>query len=229
MSPGLTALAVAVVAGGVIAVATRDARSTIIATTLVAVGSPILAGTLLLPLALAARLVSALLAAYLLWVAVRGQPATAGSPIGWPAEALVACAAGVAGFAGAMAASGALAGPPEATAAGIALLVAAAAPLFVGRDALRMTIGALLAAQGASLIGAGFAGAPASMDQLALAVLVATLGAVGAALIVRAREGSGGLELGARRPFGARATQSPGTAPGPAGAPGIGRHLGPRP
>jgi len=204
MSPGLVALAIVLVAAGVIAVAARDARSAIVAVTIVGVASPVLAEALPQPLSLAARLLAAILAGYLLWATVRGRSSTAGSSIGWPAEVLVAAGAGVATASATIGAPALVAGPAAAVMAGVALLVVSAAPLLVGRDALRVTVGALLAVQGASLVRAGVAGPAVAVEELAVAGLIATLGGIGAALVVRAREGSGGLELGARRPASPR-------------------------
>jgi hypothetical protein len=84
--------------------------------------------------------------------------------------------------------------------AGVTLLVVAAAPLLVGRDALRLATASLVAVHGAWLVRAGFGAAPAAVEELAFAALVAALGGAGAALVARARSGSAGLELGARRP-----------------------------
>jgi len=204
MSPGPVALAIAIVAAGVIATASRDARLAIVAATVVGVGSPVLTTTLPEPLPLAVRLLASILAGFLVWAAVRGQPTTSGSPIGWPSDALIAGGAGVAAASGISAVSAGLAGLPEAAAAGVALLAVVAAPLLLGRETLRLAIAAVLAVNGAWLLRTGIAGPPAPIDELAIAGLVATLGGIGAALIVRARDGSGGLELGARRPVIAR-------------------------
>ena len=56
-----------------------------------------------------------------------------------------------------------------------------------------------LAVHGAWLVRGGLVGATVPAEELALAVLVVALGAGGAAMIARARGGSGTLDLGARR------------------------------
>lgn len=219
MSPGLVALAIAIVAAGVIALATRDARTGIVAATIVTIATPVFGAALPAPLPLAARLVAGILAGYLLWAAVRGRATTSGSSIGWPAEVLLAGAAALAAGSAGLASSG-LAGPVEATAAGAALLTVAVGPLLVGRDTLRVALAAIVALHGVWLTRAGILGPAASAgEELAVAALVASLGGVGAALVIRARGGSGGLELGGRRTVGVRERllgRGPAPAPGSA-------------
>ncbi len=132
MNPILAGIALAVVAGAVVAVASRDARAAILGLAVALIGSPVLAEPLPTPLGLATRFVGAVLAAYLLWVVARDRPqagapsaTTGGSHIGWPAEVLVAAAAAVVGFAAHGLGAPAL-GPMLASAAGFA--VAAARP-----------------------------------------------------------------------------------------------------
>ena len=205
MSAGLAALAIGLAAAGVLSVGTRDTRSSIVALAVVAVVSPVLATGLPEPLALAARLLAGLLAAYLLWASVRGTASQAPSPIGIDAALALAVAGGLAGYFGAVSAVGgaspgdAGAPVPEAVAAGVALLATGAPALFAGRDALRASVGALLVVHGAWLVRGGLVGSTSAAEELALAVLVVALGAGGAALIHRARVGSGTLDLGARR------------------------------
>ena len=106
MNPILALVALAVVGGAVVVVAARDTRTVLLALVVTLVASPLLADPLSAPLGLAARLVGAILATYLLWVVARdgGEAGllpspTEGSRIGWPAEILVGAGAAVVGFA----------------------------------------------------------------------------------------------------------------------------------
>jgi hypothetical protein len=83
-------------------------------------------------------------------------------------------------------------GPAEAQAAGFALAAVAAAPLLVGRDALRLSVGAVLLLQAAVLIRQGLDAAPSNLEQLVLAGLTIALGGA-AAVIVTAARAAGGL------------------------------------
>ncbi len=215
MSPALVGLAVAVVAGGVVAVTVRDARVAVLGLALAGVLGPFLADPLPGALPLAARIVAALLVAYLLWVVLRADAPTRGSAIGWPAEALLAaaCAVAGAGFAGAATAAAAggsgpfvaaldgrpLTGPPEALVAGFALAALSVAPLAGGRDALRIGVGLLLAIHAALLVRAALAGPASELEQLAAAALVAVLGSAVAGLSAAAIRLTGGLALAAER------------------------------
>jgi hypothetical protein len=69
MSPGLAALAVAVVAGGIIAVSSREARVAVLGLILAGVTAPLIGDPLPDPLALASRVIAMVLGGYLLWVA----------------------------------------------------------------------------------------------------------------------------------------------------------------
>ena len=101
----LAGVAVAVIAGAVVVVSTPTPRVLVLAVAAVLVASPLLADPLPTPLALIARTLGAVLAVYLLWIAIREQPSAAvppitleGTRIGWPAVALLAAAATVAGL-----------------------------------------------------------------------------------------------------------------------------------
>jgi hypothetical protein len=191
---GLAAVAVAIVAGGVIAVSAREARVGVLGLTLCAVTVPLMGGALPEPLPLAARLVAAILAGYLLWMAVRRQPLTRGSTLGWPVEALLAIGAGVAGFA-ASGFAGPAGGPPEAEATAFALAALAIGPLLVGRDILRLAIGLVLSVLAGSVGRVALVGSPSPLEQLVLAGLtVAVAGAAGTIARGSIRAGSG-LEL----------------------------------
>jgi hypothetical protein len=68
VNPILAAVALAVIAGSIAAVSTREARTAVLALALVLVVSPLLADPLAEPAGLAARLIGANLAAYQLWI-----------------------------------------------------------------------------------------------------------------------------------------------------------------
>ena len=202
MNPILAAVALAVIAGSIAAASAREARTAVLAIALVLVVSPLLADPLAPPAGLAARLIGAMLAAYLLWIVVRGRPAsgiaapdTGGSRIGWPAEVLVAGAAAVVGFA-AHGLGAPAAGPPIASAAGFAVAAVSVAPALTGRDALRVGLGLLLLADAALLVRVGLGGTPGPLEALVTAGLIASVGGAVAAGSMAARlDGAGGFEL----------------------------------
>lgn len=193
MNPILVGVAVAVIAGAIVTVSVRDARTMILGLAVVLVASPLLADPLASPLGLAARLVGSILGAYLLWIVVRDRPTegsvvtpTDGSRIGWPAETLVAAAAALVGVAahglgapavGAVAASG----------AGFAVAALAVLPTLTSRDVLRMGVGSTLLVEAALLVRTGLGGTPEAMEQLLTAGLVVAMCAVVAAVAFAAR------------------------------------------
>lgn len=202
MNPLLAGVALAVIAGSVAAASTRDARTAILALAVTLVLSPLVADPLASPIGLAARLVGAVLASYLLWIAVRGgstvggaRAETDGSRIGWPAEALVAGAAAVTGFAAHGLGAPAL-GPAMASAAGFAVAAVAVVPIITGRDAIRLGVGLMLLIDAALLVRAALGGTPGDLEQLLTAGLIAALGgALATATIAAHAEGAGGFEL----------------------------------
>lgn len=212
MTPALAVIAVAVAAGAVLSISARDLRLALIGIAVVAVGSALLVDPLSSPLILAIRIVGALLAAALLWTVVvasheeatawgrRGNrgpvDADAGSPLGWPAEALIATGAAFAGLGiAANITSGGFsvvgAGPTEVTvglsaaspiaAAATVSLVLGLAPAMFGRSAIRGAIGLLLVVHGAIGLRIALAGAPADLEQLVFAGLVIACASVGLA------------------------------------------------
>jgi len=228
MDPVLAGVALLVVAGSVIVVSVRDARATLLALAVVLVGSPLLSDPPVAPLGLAARSIGAVLAVYLLWIATRGRSdpggdpvPTEGSRIGWPADVLLAAAAGVAG-ATVLGPSGpgAGAGWPGAAglagAAGFALGVLSIAPILTGRDVLRIGLGLIMLVDAGSLIRAALGGAPTSFEQLLGAGLLVAVAGVLAALVMAARvEGTAGLALVAdSRPAGRRSSDVRPVGPG---------------
>lgn len=200
MNPILAVIALAVVAGTVVAVASRDARATILGLAVVLIGSPVLADPIPAPLGLAARIVGAILAAFLLWVVVRDRPragvpgaATAGSRIGWPAESLVAAAALVVGFAAHGLGAPAM-GSPLASAAGFAVAALAMPAVLTGRDVLRVGLGSILLVVAALLVRAALGGTPDELEQLISSGTLVVLAGTLATLAGSARaDGTGGF------------------------------------
>jgi hypothetical protein len=195
MNPVLGAVAAAVLAGAVVAVSVREGRLAVVGLAATLIFAPLLADPLDTPLGLAARLAGGILAAYLLWIAVRDGGITSGSTLGWPAEALLAAAAFVVGV-GTHGLGAPALGPAEAQAAGFALAALAIVPVATGRDVLRIGIGLFLLLQAALLVRVGLDGNPSELEQLVTAALVAALGGAVAALGYAARsDGPGGFEL----------------------------------
>ena len=210
MNPVLGAVAVVVVAGAVVAVSARDGRLAVVGLAATLVFAPLLGSPLDAPLGLAACLAGGILAAYLLWIAVRGGGMTGGSRLGWPTDALLAGAAFVVGL-GTHGLGAPALGPVEGHAAGFALAALAVVPVATGRDVLRIGIGLFLLLQAALLVRVGLDGNPSQLEQLVTAALVAALGGAVAALGYAARsDGPAGFELATewrvriRRPLDAR-------------------------
>jgi hypothetical protein len=194
----LAAVALAVVLGGVLAVSARTPRVAVFGLIVVMVGSPLLADPLPDSLALAIRIVGAILAGELLWIAVRGHDArTEGSRLGWPAEALLAAAGAAVGF-GSYGLGAQASGPMEAQTAGFALAALAIVPVANGRDTVRIGLGLNLLTAGALLVAAALGGTPIPAQHVVLAVLVVAVGGTTAAISFAVR-GDGGFELGDER------------------------------
>lgn len=200
MNPILAGIALAVVAGTVVAVASRGARMTMLGLVVVLIGSAVIADPIPAPLGLAARFVGAVLATYLLWIVARdrsrpGAPAasTGGSRIGWPAEALLAAAAFVVGFAAHGLGAPAL-GSSLASAAGFAVAALAIAPVLTGQDVLRVGLGSLLLVDAGLLVRAALGGTPNELEQLITSATLVVLAGTVATLAGSARaEGNGGF------------------------------------
>ena len=199
MNLALAGVALAVTAGAVIAVSSREARAALVGLVLTLGLGPFLTDPLPGPAVAGARVVTGILVAYLLWAVSAGDEVRGlGSRIGWPAESLLALGVAIAGVAmasglealapGAPGRAGggpldALTPPALALGAGLASLVVGLAPALVGRHALRTAIGLLLVVQGVVLARTGIAGPPGELEQLGIDALVLTVGA-SAALIV---------------------------------------------
>jgi hypothetical protein len=206
MNPILAIITLAVVAGAVIAVSLSDPRATILGLAVVLIASPVIAEPVPTPLGLAARIVGAVLSAYLLWIVTRDRPrsgtagaATEGSRIGWPAEVLVGIAALVVGYAAHGLGAPAL-GPAFASAAGFAVAALALTPALTGRDVLRVGLGCLLLIDAALIVRAGLGGTPSDFEHLIAAGLLVVVAGTIATLAAGARDdGIGGFAFSVDR------------------------------
>lgn len=205
MNPALAGVALAVVIGAVIAGSARSARTAVLGLVVTMIGVPFIADPVAAPLALAARLVGAVLAGYLLWVAARGAfTRTGGSRVGWPTDAFLAVAAAIVGY-GSHGLGAPAGGPDLASGAGFALAALAVLPVVYGRDVLRIGIGLCLLIGGALLVRTGLGGTPDPLEQVLTAGLVASLGGAVAILAVAAKvDGSAGFGLSEPAPRRAR-------------------------
>jgi len=181
------------IGGGVLAVSAKDVRGAVLGVLVVLLASPFLADPWPGPVAILGRVASALLAARLMTIGLRGEASSSGTRIGWPAEALAAGAAALVGFGSHGLGADAL-GPAEAQAAGFALIALAIAPLVTGRDVLRLGIGSVLLVMGAVLVQVALDAPIPDGEQLVVGLLTIGLGgAVGA--ISAAARAAGGLAV----------------------------------
>jgi hypothetical protein len=195
VSAGLVALGVAVVAGAIVAVGAHEGRVALLGLALTLVVAPLISGEVPAALPLAARLVAAILASFLLWAAIRPVPGrTRGSRVGWPVDSLLAAAAALVGL-GLGGVSGT--GVPVAMAVGVALLALALAPLR-RPDALQVAIGIALLVTGAATVRIGVAGTPLALEQLLVALSVVAVGGAGAIVAASAIATGGTLDLASR-------------------------------
>ena len=203
MNLALVAIVLAIVAGAVVAVSTREAAGAAIGLAVSLVAAALFSDPLPSAAVLGVRIVAALLAAALIrWAGRHGTRQF--SPFGWPGEALLATAAAVAGLGvavglasigigGGQVAPGGdgapgIAQPGSITAmalliaAGCSLLALGAAPLVHGRLGVRRAIGLVLVTQAVLLIRVGLAGPASDLEEVARAALLVTAAASGAAL-----------------------------------------------
>jgi len=205
MNLALVAIVLAVAAGAVLAVSTRDGAASAIGLAFALLGAALLSDPLPSPAVLGVRVVAALLVATMIRSAMRSAPRQP-SPVGWPSEAFLATAGAIAGLGLAVglasaAAAGGLpgigepgpTGPVETgsatvtsmaliTAAGASLLVLGAAPLVHGRPGTRRAIGLVLVTQAVLLLRIGVAGPAVELEEIAREALLVVAGATGAAL-----------------------------------------------
>lgn len=201
MNPALAGVALAVIVGAVVAGSARNARTAILGLVVAMVGAPLLADPIPAPLGLAARLVGAVLAGYLLWIATRGPGVrTGGTLLGWPTDLFLAAGAAVVGY-GSDGLGAPVVGPPLAAAAGFALAALAFLPIVTGRDILRIGIGLCLLVTGALLLRTNLGGTADALEQVVAAGLVATVGGAVAVLCLVARsDGRPGFAISAIAP-----------------------------
>lgn len=201
MNPALAGVAIAVIVGAVMAGSARNARTAVLGLVVTMVGAPLVADPPAAPLGLAARLVGAVLAGYLLWVAARDiRLRTGGSLVGWPTDAFLAIAGAIVGY-GSHGLGAPAAGPPIASAAGFALAALSVLPVVNGRDVMRIGLGLGLLLGGALLVRTGLGGTPDALEELLTAGLVAALGGAVAVLAAAARsDGGPGFELSTTTP-----------------------------
>lgn len=211
MNPIVAIAAIVVVGAAVVAVSARDARTVVLALAVALLVSPVIADPLTAPVGLAARLVGAILGAYLLWIAARDDASvrqahapTGGSRIGWPAEFLVAVSAAIVGMSahGLGAPAG---GPALASAVGFAVAALAVLPVLTGRDVLRVAIGCMLLLDAGLLVRTALGGTPGPMEQLLAAVLLVGVAGCAAALGKAARlDPPGGFDYAPEGPVRVR-------------------------
>ena len=83
MNPALAGVALAVIVGAIVAASARDARTAVLGLGVTLIAAPAIADPISATTGIAARVVAAILAIYLLWIAVRdGEADTGGSSIG---------------------------------------------------------------------------------------------------------------------------------------------------
>ena len=166
-----------VVAAAGVAVIVRDGRAVAVAVFVALLLSPFAATAIPGTLQLAARGVAALMAAYVLWVVMKGGAVRSeGSAIGPIAE--LAVAAGVYAVGWWIQPVGPLQGPLSEQASGFALVALAVLPL-AGSNVLRAGVGVLLILLGVSLVMDAWLGPMPALGQLGLtALLLAIPGAM---------------------------------------------------
>jgi hypothetical protein len=201
MNLALVAIVLAIGAGAVVAVSTRETAAAAIGLAVALVASALFADPLPSASILGVRVVAALLAAALIrWA---GQGATRQySALGWPGEALLATAGAVAGLGVAVGlaavgigaagpggdvasdglASSAVTAMALLVGAGCSLLVLGVGPLVHGPLGIRRAMGLVLVTEGVLLVRVGLAGQATALEEVARALLLVTAAATGGAL-----------------------------------------------
>jgi hypothetical protein len=182
--------AVAAVIGGVVAITARDSRTVAFGLLMAMVAAPAASSPEPSTLAMAFRVLGALLAAYLLWAAAGAGPVSSeGSSIGPTAELTVAVAAFCLGWFATPVKP--LAGPVAAQAAGVCLIALAVVPL-AGRNVVRIGVGAAMVTLGASLLLQAWTGPASPLEHVLIAGLL--VGVVGATSLLMSPAGSPEIE-----------------------------------
>jgi hypothetical protein len=152
-----------------------------------------------------ARVVAAMLAGYLIRIALRRAPLSHGSRVGWLAESVLGLTAfivglGVVGVVGPPPPAALVAaGPTPAIAAGLAVVALAVTPLADLRDGFRAGAGVGLLVAGADLLRSGLGGPTDGLGHLVMAGAVAMLGAAIALLVLRTSQALEGADPAAGR------------------------------
>ena len=172
---------VVVVVAAAIAVTAADGRLVALALFAAIAASPLAASPVPGALEIAARVVAATLAAYVLWIVMKGGAVRSeGSAIGVAAELAVAAAAYVLGWW--VQPVSPLQGPLAEQAAGFSLVALAALPL-AGSNVLRAGVGVMLLVLGASLVMETWLGPAPALAQLVLTALLLVIPSAVALLV----------------------------------------------
>lgn len=213
MSVVLVAAALVVATGSIAALAAGDPRLGLVGLAAALVGAALLADPLPGPAVLGVRLAAALLAVAILRASepaasIQARPsepdAEGRSRLGWPAEAMLGIAGGVAGLFIAtgiasfapVGGTGVGPGPGPLDAAVVlaagslalalaGLIAAISLPALLAGRGLRRATAAVLVTQGAILIRIGLAGSPGALEEVVLAALLVAV-AIPAALLAGA-------------------------------------------
>lgn len=221
MIAALAGVAVLTVAGAIAATGLPDGRARLLGLTLALTFAAFLADPFPAPVALAVRVVAALVVVFLLRATLVGGASTdsvgvtrasgAWSAVGWPSDALLATAAAVLGVAltqGLAVAGGGEttatpAGPVASTAivgaVGFALVALGAQPALLSGGAGRITIGLLLLIQGIGLVRLAVADAPSDLEQVAFVAFLIATAAGGSTLVEAERREATALGAGRAR------------------------------
>ncbi|HEX7591048.1 MAG TPA: hypothetical protein VF375_03785 [Candidatus Limnocylindrales bacterium] len=181
--PALLA-ALAAVCGGLLAISGRDSRIVVGGLLVAMVAAPLAASPEPSALTIAFRVIGALLAVYILWMAARTQSiASDGSGIGIASEALIAGAAFAVGWF--VAPVKPLAGPVAAQAAGFSLAALAVVPL-AGRNVMRAGAAAAILVLSLSLLFMAWIGTMPALGQMVFMILL--VGILGATNLLSSAE-----------------------------------------
>jgi len=202
--------------GAVVAASAREGRVAVLGLAVVLVAAPLVMDPLPSVTVLAIRLTGSVLAAYLIHAALRSEPSTLGTHLGWPVQALAAIAAGVVGFGIAAEAALGLVGLGAETdpaggatvvyrpaalalhlgvAAGAATIVLSIEPIVAARDSLRLGIGLLLALTGLTVIREALVGPAGGLEHIVIAATIAAIAAATAVVCLGATASGDGLAL----------------------------------
>lgn len=202
--------------GAVMAASAREGRVAVLGLAIVLMAAPLVADPLPSVTVLAIRLTGSVLAAYLIHAALRSEPSTLGTHLGWPVQLLVAIAAGVIGFGIAGEAPLGLVSPAIGTdpttgpaivssstslavrlgvAAATATIVLAIEPIVAVRDVLRLGIGMLLALTGLTVFREALVGPADGLEQIVIAVTTAAIAGATAVVCMGAAASGDGLSL----------------------------------